>query len=161
VTALLTMGVSTVFIGLLPTYASIGVMAAVRWPCAASVRAGLGGEWGGAVLLATENALPARALYGMFRSWGHRSLPVFDGVFLLISTGLSNIQLLSGLASAFLASALLVLVVCTSGCNWETPAFKRSIEQGERARAVPGGHHPASARTSVGYLGHDTFVCSI
>jgi MFS family permease len=57
VTALLTMGISTVLIGLLPTYASIGVMAALLLAlCRCGQGLGLGGEWGGAVLLATENA---------------------------------------------------------------------------------------------------------
>ena len=60
VTALLTMGLSTVLIGCLPTYASIGVLAPTLLAlCRFGQGLGLGGEWGGAVLLATENA-PAR-----------------------------------------------------------------------------------------------------
>src|SRR6202020_748516 len=59
VTALLTMGISTVLIGLLPTYATIGVAApALLALCRFGQGLGLGGEWGGAVLLATENAPP-------------------------------------------------------------------------------------------------------
>src|SRR5580693_10469887 len=61
VTALLTMGISTVLIGLLPTYASIGVAAAVFLAlCRFGQGLGLGGEWGGAILLATENAPPGK-----------------------------------------------------------------------------------------------------
>ena len=57
VAALLTMGLSTVAIGLLPTYAAIGVAApALLALCRFGQGFGLGGEWGGAVLLATENA---------------------------------------------------------------------------------------------------------
>jgi MFS family permease len=53
VTALLTMGISTICIGLLPTYASIGVYAAVLLAlCRVGQGIGLGGEWGGAVLMA-------------------------------------------------------------------------------------------------------------
>src|SRR5580698_921992 len=72
VTALLTMGVSTVLIGLLPTYASIGVLAAVFLAlCRFGQGLGLGGEWGGAVLLATENAPPGKlAWYGSFPQLG-------------------------------------------------------------------------------------------
>ena len=72
VTALLTMGISTVFIGLLPTYASIGVAAPCLLAlCRVGQGLGLGGEWGGAVLLATENAPPGKlAWYGSFPQLG-------------------------------------------------------------------------------------------
>src|SRR5437763_17041873 len=72
VAALLTMGVSTVAIGLLPTYASVGVAAPLLLAlCRFGQGLGLGGEWGGAVLLAIENAPPGRrAWYGMFKQLG-------------------------------------------------------------------------------------------
>ncbi|MCC6504826.1 MAG: MFS transporter, partial [Aquimonas sp.] len=72
VAALLTMGLSTVAIGLLPTHASIGVWApALLALCRFGQGLGLGGEWGGAVLLATENAPEGkRGLYGMFPQLG-------------------------------------------------------------------------------------------
>jgi MFS family permease len=72
VAALLTMGLSTILIGLLPGYASIGVLAPVLLAlCRFGQGLGLGGEWGGAVLLATENAPPGRrAWYGMFPQLG-------------------------------------------------------------------------------------------
>ena len=72
VAALLTMGLSTIAIGLLPTYAAIGVAApALLALCRFGQGFGLGGEWGGAVLLATENAPPGkRAWYGMFPQLG-------------------------------------------------------------------------------------------
>lgn len=68
------MGISTVVIGLLPGYETIGVMAPLLLALARFGQGlGLGGEWGGAALLATENA-PAkkRALYGSFLSWVRR-----------------------------------------------------------------------------------------
>ena len=72
VAALLTMGLSTVAIGLLPTYASIGIAApALLALCRLGQGLGLGGEWGGAVLLATENAPRGKeSLYGMFPQFG-------------------------------------------------------------------------------------------
>ncbi len=75
VAALMTMGISTVVIGLLPTYASIGVAAPLLLAlCRFGQGLGLGGEWGGAVLLATENAPEGkRSWYAMFRSSARRS----------------------------------------------------------------------------------------
>ena len=72
VAALLTMGLSTVAIGLLPTYAAIGVAApALLALCRFGQGLGLGGEWGGAVLLATENAPRGKeSWYGMFPQLG-------------------------------------------------------------------------------------------
>jgi MFS family permease len=73
VASLLTMGLSTVTIGFLPSYASVGLVAPFFLAlCRFGQGLGLGGEWGGAVLLATENAPPdKRAWYGMFprRRW--------------------------------------------------------------------------------------------
>jgi metabolite-proton symporter len=139
VTALLTMGISTVFIGLLPTYASIGVAA----PCLLALcrfgqGLGLGGEWGGAVLLATENAPPGKlAWYGSFPQLGAPlGFLLSNGAFLFISTRLSPAQFLSwGWRIPFLASTVLVLVGLYVRLQLvETPAFRQSVEQGERVR---------------------------
>src|SRR6202046_1254036 len=95
VAALLTMGLSTVLIGLLPIYASIGVIAPVLLSlCRFGQGLGLGGEWGGAVLLATENAPPGkRAWYGMFPQLG---APVgflcSTGIFLLLTDQLNDAE---------------------------------------------------------------------
>ena len=93
VTALLTMGISTVCIGLLPTYASIGVYAAALLAlCRLGQGLGLGGEWGGAVLLATENAPPGKlAWYGCFPQLGApRGVLCSNGAFLWLSARLCN-----------------------------------------------------------------------
>jgi metabolite-proton symporter len=139
VTALLTMGVSTVLIGLLPTYASIGVYAAVLLAlCRVGQGLGLGGEWGGAVLLATENAPPGKqGWYGMFPQLGAPlGLVISIGAFLLISNSLTEAQLFSwGWRVPFLASTVLVVVGLYIRLRLvETPAFRRSIAQGERVR---------------------------
>ncbi len=78
VAALLTMGISTVIIGLLPSYEQIGVIAPLLLAlCRFGQGFGLGGEWGGAVLLATENAPEGkRSWYGMFPQLGAPGRPV-------------------------------------------------------------------------------------
>jgi MFS family permease len=139
VTALLTMGISTICIGLLPTYASIGVYAAVLLAlCRVGQGIGLGGEWGGAVLLATENAPPGRqGWFGMFPQLG-APLGLFLSIaaFLVISRSLSDTQFLSwGWRVPFLASTVLVAVGLYIRLQLvETPAFKRSLAKGERVR---------------------------
>ncbi|WP_287103605.1 MFS transporter, partial [Brevundimonas sp.] len=72
VAALMTMGLSTVAIGLLPTHATVGIVAPLLLAlCRFGQGLGLGGEWGGAVLLATENAPPGKkAWFGMFPQLG-------------------------------------------------------------------------------------------
>jgi metabolite-proton symporter len=139
VTALMTMGISTICIGLLPTYESAGVYAAVLLAlCRVGQGIGLGGEWGGAVLLATENAPPGKhAWYGMFPQLGAPlGLVISIGAFLLISNSFSEAQLFSwAWRVPFLASAVLVAVGLYIRLQLvETPAFKRSIAQGERVR---------------------------
>lgn len=137
VTALMTMGVSTICIGLLPTYASVGVYAAVLLAlCRVGQGIGLGGEWGGAVLLATENAPPGKhGWYGMFPQLGAPlGLVISIGAFLLMSNSLSDAQLFSwGWRVPFLASTILVAVGLYIRLRLvETPAFRRSVAQGER-----------------------------
>jgi metabolite-proton symporter len=139
VAALLTMGVSTVAVGLLPTYASIGIAAPLLLALFRLGQGlGLGGEWGGAVLLATENA-PAgkKSLYGMFPQLGAPlGFLCSSGTFLLLTTTLSDTQLLQwGWRIPFLASALLVFVGLYVRLRLaETPEFQRTIDQNERVR---------------------------
>lgn len=139
VAALLTMGLSTVFIGLLPTYESIGLWApALLALCRLGQGLGLGGEWGGAVLLATENAPPGkRAWYGMFPQLGAPlGFICSTGVFLLLSEFLSDAEFFAwGWRVPFVASALLVFVGLYVRLRLhETPAFQRAIDNNERVR---------------------------
>ena len=110
VVALLTMGTSTVAIGALPTYRTIGFAAPVLLAiCRFGQGLGLGGEWGGAVLLAIENAPPGkRAWYGMFPQLGAPIGFIFSGgVFLVLSTWLTDQQFFAfGWRIPFLASAV-------------------------------------------------------
>jgi MFS family permease len=139
VAALLTMGLSTVAIGLLPTYASIGIAApALLALCRFGQGLGLGGEWGGAVLLATENAPRGKeSWYGMFPQLG-APLGFFlsTGVFIVLTEALSDADFVSwGWRIPFLASAVLVGVGLWVRLTLEeTPAFQRAIEREERVR---------------------------
>lgn len=141
VAALLTMGLSTVAIGLLPGYATMGIFAPLLLAlCRFGQGFGLGGEWGGAVLLATENAPPGkRAWYGMFPQLG---APIgfigSGGIFLVLSATMSEAQFLAyGWRLPFLASSLLVFVGLYVRLKiTETPAFRKTVEKQERV-ALP------------------------
>src|SRR3954449_12717050 len=93
VAALLTMGLSTVAIGALPAYQTIGIAAPILLALFRFGQGlGLGGEWGGAVLLATENA-PAhkKAWYGMFPQLGARiGFLLSTGIFFILSEVLND-----------------------------------------------------------------------
>jgi metabolite-proton symporter len=139
VAALLTMGISTVAVGLLPTYASIGITAPLLLALFRLGQGlGLGGEWGGAVLLATENAPPGKkSLYGMFPQLGAPlGFLCSSGTFLLLTSALNDTQLLQwGWRIPFLASALLVFVGLYVRLRLaETPEFQRALEKNERVR---------------------------
>jgi metabolite-proton symporter len=139
VAALLTMGLSTVAIGLLPTYASIGILApALLALCRFGQGIGLGGEWGGAVLLATENAPPGKqAWYGMFPQLGAPIGFILSTlVFVILTAVLSEEQFFSwGWRVPFLASALLVFVGLYVRLQiTETPAFQAAIDKEERVK---------------------------
>ncbi|MBI3049518.1 MAG: MHS family MFS transporter [Acidobacteria bacterium] len=139
IAALLTMGFSTVAIGALPTYDTIGLAApALLALCRFGQGLGLGGEWGGAVLLAIENAPPGRrAWYGMFPQLG-APLGFFMSttVFLALSGWLDNERFFAfGWRIPFLASAVLVLVgLYVRLTITETPAFTAAVQRQERVR---------------------------
>jgi metabolite-proton symporter len=137
VAALLTMGLSTVAIGALPTYAGIGITAPLLLAlCRFGQGLGLGGEWGGAVLLAIENAPPGkRAWYGMFPQLGAPvGFILSGGGFLLLSRSLTDDQFFSfGWRIPFLASAVLVLVgLYVRLTITETPVFRDAVIRNER-----------------------------
>jgi metabolite-proton symporter len=139
VAALLTMGLSTVIIGVLPTYATIGIAAPLLLAfCRFGQGLGLGGEWGGAVLLAVENAPPGqRAWYGMFPQLGAPVGFLFSGgVFFILSAALTNDQFFSfGWRLPFMASAALVILgLYVRLTITETPVFREALAKHERVR---------------------------
>ena len=140
VATMMTMGFATTLIGALPSYASAGVFAPLALAALRFLQGvGLGGEWGGASLIAVENAPHGkRAWYGMFPQLG-------PPIGFLIATGLFLLLLLRFGEAAFvdwawrvpfLLSAVLVAIGLYVRVSLEeTPAFK-ALDQDERA-AVP------------------------
>ena len=114
VASLLTMGLSTVCIGLLPTYEQIGFWAPLLLCiCRIGQGLGLGGEWGGAALVATENAPEGkRAWFGTFPQLGAPiGLFMANGTFFTISSLLGHDELVKwGWRIPFVLSFVLVLV---------------------------------------------------
>ncbi len=141
VAALMTMGLSTVLIGFLPGYDTIGVFAPLLLAlCRFGQGLGLGGEWGGAVLLATENAPPhKRSWYAMFPQLGAPLGFVLSATsFLVLTETLSNAQFLAwGWRVPFVASLLLVLLGLYVRLKiTETPEFQKVVDAEARV-AVP------------------------
>jgi metabolite-proton symporter len=139
VIALSAMGLSTVVIGMLPTYQTIGFAAPLLLAiCRFGQGLGLGGEWGGAVLLAIENAPPnKRAWYGMFPQLGAPIGFFLSGaVFFLLSKVLTNQQFFAfGWRLPFLASAILVFLgLYVRLTITETPVFQAALERHEQVK---------------------------
>jgi len=135
---LLLMGVATFCIGLLPTYDTIGVWApALLVVLRVAQGFGVGGEWGGAVLMAVEHAPPGKR--GFYGSWPQVGVPagllLSTAVFSAVAT-LPESQLLSwGWRVPFLLSVILVGVGLFIRLRiQETPAFSRVKDAGEEAR---------------------------
>jgi metabolite-proton symporter len=139
VVTLLIMGISTFLIGLLPTYASIGVAAPILLVALRFAQGlGLGGEWGGAVLMSLEHGAPERR--GLNASWPQVGVPVGNllaaGVLALLNLVLSEQAFLSwGWRVAFLLSGVLVLVgLWVRMTIAESPLFAEVEQSGAKAR---------------------------
>ncbi|TBN55393.1 MFS transporter [Glaciihabitans arcticus] len=141
VASLLTMGIATFIIGILPTALTPGwtvlapaLLVLMRF----AQGVGLGGEWSGAALLATENAPPGRrAIYGTFPQLGAPiGFIIANGVFLLLSLNLAPEAFLDwGWRVPFIASAVLVIIGLYVRLKLvETPAFTKVVERGEVAK---------------------------
>lgn len=134
VVSLLTMGIATFLIGCLPTYNQWGVAAvAVLCLCRFVQGIGLGGEWSGAALVATENAPEdKRALYGSFPELGAPiGFFLSNGTYFLLETFNDNdAMLVWGWRVPFLLSSILVIVGLVVRVQMEeTPIFRMAQEQ--------------------------------
>ena len=135
--SLVVMGAATFLIGLLPTYAGLGVGAPVLLVVLRFVQGiGVGGEWGGAVLMAVEHSSEGKR--GLHGSWPQMGVPagllLSTGIFALLSSRLSDQQFLAwGWRVPFLLSLLLIAVGLFVRLRLlETPAFTQL-----RAEAAP------------------------
>ena len=134
VVSLLTMGIATFLIGCLPTYNQWGVAAvAVLCLCRFVQGIGLGGEWSGAALVATENAPEdKRALYGSFPELGAPiGFFLSNGTYFLLETFNDNDAMLAwGWRVPYLLSSILVIVGLVVRVQMEeTPIFRMAQEQ--------------------------------
>ena len=135
---LLIMGVGTAAIGLLPSYDSIGIWAPVLLVTLRILQGiGVGGEYGGAVLLAVEYAPPRRR--GFYGSFAHIGVPggllLASGAFSLASLLPDEAFLAWGWRACFLISVLLLAVGAYIRLSvMETPAFERVQERKEVSR---------------------------
>ncbi|MEJ2869949.1 MFS transporter [Actinomycetospora sp. OC33-EN08] len=137
--SLLLMGAATVCIGLLPGYATIGVAAPVLLVLLRFCQGlGVGGEWGGAALMAVENAPDHRR--GFYGSWPQVGVPLGlvlgTGSFLILDLTVSEASFLAwGWRIPFLASALLILVGMWIRLTVaESPVFRADAERREASR---------------------------
>ena len=141
VATMLMMGLATTLIGALPGYSTAGVLA--PWLLAALrflQGVGLGGEWGGAALIATENAPDGRrAWFGMFPQLGPPiGFFIATGLFLALLIGFGEAAFVDwAWRVPFLASAILVAIgLYVRVALEETPAFKAAMARDKRI-AVP------------------------
>lgn len=139
------MGLATAGIGLLPTYAQIGVAAPLLLLLFRLIQGlGIGGEWGGALLLATEYAPKnQRGLFGSFPQMGIPiGLVLAYGFFFLLTWAMPEEMFLSwGWRIPFIFSLLLVIVglLIRKGLD-ETPAFiamQKEAEAKNEVRRLP------------------------
>jgi metabolite-proton symporter len=140
VITLLIMGAATFLIGCLPTYDDVGVAAPILLVTLRFVQGlGLGGEWGGAVLMVAEHGDERRR--GLNSSWPQVGVPAGNllaaGVLAVMAAVLSDSQFQSwGWRLPFLLSALLIGVGLWIRLTvQESPLFQELEERGEKAKA--------------------------
>jgi MFS family permease len=165
--SLLLMGLATFAVGLLPPYHAIGLFAPALLATLRFCQGlGLGGEWSGAALLASETAAPGKRAQAAM--WPQLGAPfgfiLANGFFLLLTTffgfrsGAAQIDdhfLVWGWRIPFLASIVMVLVGLYARIKLqETPVFLRAVERGEKLKSP----FMEVARNNSGELVRGTFM---
>ncbi|MCH8628387.1 MHS family MFS transporter [Arsenicicoccus piscis] len=140
VVTLLLMGLATFAIGLMPTYDAIGFWAPALLVLLRFLQGlGLGGEWGGAVLMTLESGHPERR--GLNASWPQVGVPIglllSNGVLALMGAITTDSTFLSwGWRVPFLLSGILVIVgIWIRRTLSESPLFQETSEEGEESHA--------------------------
>lgn len=167
VASLLTMGIATVLIGLLPTYEAVGIAAPAFLALMRFCQGlGLGGEWSGASLLAGENSRPGKR--GFDSMWPQLGAPIgfllANGFFLLLTVAMdydsttapsNHVFLAWGWRLPFLFSAVIVVLgLWVRFTLDETPSFRRAQQRGDVVKAPV----VEVFRTSWGPLVRGTFL---
>ncbi|MFD6518082.1 MFS transporter [Rhodococcus sp. NPDC060176] len=139
VTSLMIMGLATTLIGILPTFATVGTWAPILLLILRIVQGfGVGGEWGGAVLVAVEHAPPNRR--GLFGAWPQAGVPagllLANGVFMTLTLVLSEDAFMTwGWRVGFLASSALIAIGLLIRLKMEeTPDFQKAKNDGQLAK---------------------------
>ncbi|MGW5288994.1 MFS transporter [Rhodococcus pyridinivorans] len=145
--SLLTMGIATFLIGLLPTYHQAGLIAPALLALMRFCQGlGLGGEWSGAALLATETAEPGKRAWAAM--WPQLGAPIgfigANGLFLIITLALGHDNGDPDLSSAFLQwgwripfllSAIMVIIGLYVRLKLEeTPVFAKAVAEGKKVK---------------------------
>jgi metabolite-proton symporter len=145
--SLLTMGIATVLIGVLPTYAMVGILAPVLLAVLRFCQGlGLGGEWSGAALLATETAAPGKRAWAAM--WPQLGAPIgfffANGFFLILTLAMGHDNadpdpdgafLSWGWRVPFLLSAIMVAIGLYVRLRLEeTPVFARAVARGQKVK---------------------------
>ena len=146
--SLLTMGVATFLIGVLPTYAMVGILAPILLAVLRFCQGlGLGGEWSGAALLATETAAPSKRAWAAM--WPQLGAPIgfffANGFFLILTLTMGHDNanpnpdgpfLSWGWRVPFLLSAIMVMIGLYVRLRLEeTPVFARAVARGQKVKA--------------------------
>lgn len=135
---LVSMGIATMLIGLLPTYETIGIAAPILLVACRLIQGiAVGGEWGGAILMAIEHSPPEkRGFYGSIVQIGFPLGMALGTVSFFALAYLSNEQFMAwGWRIPFIASALLVIIGTYIRLHIdETPDFKKNVREGKIER---------------------------
>src|SRR3954462_3866078 len=164
VLSMVMMGVGSTLVGLLPTYAQIGVWAPILLVFLRVLQGiAVGGEWGGAVLMSAEHATSRRGLWASFTNAGAPSGVVLSSLVLAASASLTGAQafLAWGWRIPFLLSIVLLAVgLFVRSRVAETPVFAEAAAAAKPARPPlleVLRHHPRNLLLSVG-VGFGAFV---